>query len=1533
TLDFLITNQTDHDSLHAVAITDGSNSFTMNGLAVYQSNQTDYARVPNKGWGDASTDTDQEITIGRLSDSGAAIIFDGNGNISGIATYLSLNPYIATNIYTATIASPISATDVVGQTINSDDTPDDTTSAVMNIYRGESFFGFKSYYMSYIDWRVARTFDDLGDGTIDRSYDYSGAMLAGIETVNYNISSAGIFNFTGKGQGFYHNSNTGIGGQTIFDVTANVNFASKSLSINSSNTIACGDFSNIASCTSNVGEFSTGAISYIDNNISTDNVTANIAGNSLTGTLDARFYGGDGYELGGTFALTESNMTGGDYSYYGAFGAEIIYHTSFETLATTHADTPTSFNQHNLTGFNASNRHNKTNNALKATAVQITRDDTTTNQTTIKTERITGAVVEFDYDFNGWFASSGVRFYFSDKKYSVTSVGNSYRSSNYIYDYSPDAGSADTPNYFYLSKQGSDLRVTTTHMAGVYWRLNQTAYDAYGFAITGFETITIPTTHTTIFTGRGRGYYYRIDSWNGDDVYFDVIANVDFSKRKVDIRSTNTCKSTVDHQCIRLQRPEFNFTGILSYVAGTNNISGAIATAGSYTRLTGTADARFYGTGTNAAKEFGGTFSLQNSRTGYVGWFGTQQKFTINSIATNHADTPTTFNQHQLTGFDDPNRVSKSNNALPATAVQITKKSGNPIITEKITDAVAEFDISAIDEWGDTDFNGLSFYYADKKYSTTNGQGSSSGIFDSSPDAGSADTPDVIKLTKASASYFNFYPDYMAVVHWELDKSAYDTYGYGITGFETGGNNIPTTGTTRFSSKGRGHYYSGGAMKLLYFAVTADVDFNNRNVSMTGTNTCINWRAVDCTQSHDQRHHLDWAGELSYEAGKNIISGTIATDADGYEDLIGRAEARFYGPNAEEFGGTFAMQNAGEGYVGFFGAERPGYITPTPTPPTAPTNPFDSLNNNNLTGFADNARKGTENNKLLAIAASVTKNKHKTVSNGGITSAAIEFDYASNGDFVGHGFTLHLPDRKYSTASGSSGQSTYILANTGNKTYAFDSDGNSIAKADQLGFSKSVFGFNAEYMGAVRWRVTESSYETLGYAITGFDTIGTDIPTIGTGTVSFIGKGFGQYYDNSAYSIYSNNGTSANRYYKVSANINFATRRVALTSENTCSSSSASDCATGSSNLYPHLDWTGELSYASGMNVITGNLETKGDAGNTKLTGTAEARFYGPLAQEFGGTFSLSNATSGYVGFFGAKKIATITTITHPTSFNANNLTSFNDAQRGTNAKRNNNALKATAVQITKQKTGNRTIITDKITGAVAEFSYTTDRHFDDSGFSFYYADKKYSATNGNGTQHYIVDASPDAGTADAPNNFVLSKSTSYFTNVPLYMALVAWRLNETAYDANGYAITGFETAGNNILTSGTNVNFTGKGRGKYYSATASNYLYFNVTANVNFSTRNVALFSTNTCRSNSTSCPTVSLQRHYLNFTGNLSYAAGTNNISGTIETTGDADNAKLTGTAEARFYGPSAEELGGTFTMQNADEGYVGYFGARKP
>jgi hypothetical protein len=68
------------------------------------------------------------------------------------------------------------------------------------------------------------------------------------------------------------------------------------------------------------------------------------------------------------------------------------------------------------------------------------------------------------------------------------------------------------------------------------------------------------------------------------------------------------------------------------------------------------------------------------------------------------------------------------------------------------------------------------------------------------------------------------------------------------------------------------------------------------------------------------------------------------------------------------------------------------------------------------------------------------------------------------------------------------------------------------------------------------------------------------------------------------------------------------------------------------------------------------------------------------------------------------------------------------------------------------------------------------------------------------------------------------------------------------------------------------------------------------------------------------------------LNLSGTLSYLAGSNQFSGTVNTT------SMSGIATGKFYGPSAQEIGGTFSVSNGTVGsggsaYIGGFGGKRP
>ena len=90
----------------------------------------------------------------------------------------------------------------------------------------------------------------------------------------------------------------------------------------------------------------------------------------------------------------------------------------------------------------------------------------------------------------------------------------------------------------------------------------------------------------------------------------------------------------------------------------------------------------------------------------------------------------------------------------------------------------------------------------------------------------------------------------------------------------------------------------------------------------------------------------------------------------------------------------------------------------------------------------------------------------------------------------------------------------------------------------------------------------------------------------------------------------------------MAAAVDFATRSIAFSTSN--SQFNAGPV------LAPNLDMSGTLTYAPGQNLFAGTVTS------ATMTGTASGRFYGPIAQEIGGIYSLSGGGAGHYGaFFG----------------------------------------------------------------------------------------------------------------------------------------------------------------------------------------------------------------------------------------------------------------------------------------------------------
>jgi hypothetical protein len=126
---------------------------------------------------------------------------------------------------------------------------------------------------------------------------------------------------------------------------------------------------------------------------------------------------------------------------------------------------------------------------------------------------------------------------------------------------------------------------------------------------------------------------------------------------------------------------------------------------------------------------------------------------------------------------------------------------------------------------------------------------------------------------------------------------------------------VPMTGTATYEGLSAGVYTVNSGALATVSDVEAVVDFATRSIDFMTTGTEVSNVNRDATEMPA----LNMTGTLGYEAGANQFMGSVTTTGG----FTGTANGLFYGPAAEEIGGTFATQGTGvEAYIGGFGAAQ-----------------------------------------------------------------------------------------------------------------------------------------------------------------------------------------------------------------------------------------------------------------------------------------------------------------------------------------------------------------------------------------------------------------------------------------------------------------------------------------------------------------------------------------------------------------------------------------------------------------------------------
>lgn len=144
-------------------------------------------------------------------------------------------------------------------------------------------------------------------------------------------------------------------------------------------------------------------------------------------------------------------------------------------------------------------------------------------------------------------------------------------------------------------------------------------------------------------------------------------------------------------------------------------------------------------------------------------------------------------------------------------------------------------------------------------------------------------------------------------------------YGAISVGAKTGNSSVPTTGQATYRGYAGGIFTDGSVYRYAADA-TFNVNFANRTVDFSTSNQTLSSVATNNTFS-TQVGQI--SGTMSYSSGSPTFSGNLtATGLTPSRNLSGSGSGTFYGPSANELGGTFFLRGSVNTLIGGFGAKQ-----------------------------------------------------------------------------------------------------------------------------------------------------------------------------------------------------------------------------------------------------------------------------------------------------------------------------------------------------------------------------------------------------------------------------------------------------------------------------------------------------------------------------------------------------------------------------------------------------------------------------------
>lgn len=164
--------------------------------------------------------------------------------------------------------------------------------------------------------------------------------------------------------------------------------------------------------------------------------------------------------------------------------------------------------------------------------------------------------------------------------------------------------------------------------------------------------------------------------------------------------------------------------------------------------------------------------------------------------------------------------------------------------------------------------------------------------------------------------------NYHTLGSWANIPAPLGTYasGYVTLGAATPVAQVPTSGTASYAGLLNAAYTGPGLLYEIAAQANATADFATRAVTLTTSGSQrLDALTPSSTAVADSGFNL--SGTLNWTAGTNQLSGILTTG----NGLSGPATAKFFGPAAEELGGTFDLSVGGSvnRLIGGFGLSQP----------------------------------------------------------------------------------------------------------------------------------------------------------------------------------------------------------------------------------------------------------------------------------------------------------------------------------------------------------------------------------------------------------------------------------------------------------------------------------------------------------------------------------------------------------------------------------------------------------------------------------